>query len=145
MRPHLRIITCGLLGLVVWQSALAGCVAPTSQASQPASQPGARADIYCGMSSPDGSGVSEQEWSAFIDSVVAPALPSGFTVFSATGMWSEHEAARAISERTRMITCIGTDEPALHARIDAIADAYVKRFHQESVLVVWSSANYYLR
>ena len=43
--------------------------------------------VYFGRNRPDGGTVSDAEWEAYLDSVVTPRFPAGFTVLEAEGHW----------------------------------------------------------
>ncbi len=88
--------------------------------------------LYFGLSRPDGGRVEEAQWKDFLARDVTPKFPDGFTVIEGRGQWRDAKAV-IISEPTKVLVIVHpiTDE---HTR--AIADlkeAYVKRFHQESV------------
>lgn len=86
--------------------------------------------LFCGLSIPGGGTVSEQELETFIDEVVEPRFPQGFTIWRARGRWDGG------SEEVMILEIVRPYDPALEQRVAEIADAYRHRFHQEAVLRV---------
>jgi hypothetical protein len=89
--------------------------------------------IYFGRSRPDGGTIADAEWQAFLDSVVTPRFPAGYTVVSAAGQW-RGESGVVLRERAEVLTLLhGGDEPSRRA-VAEIAGEYRRRFSQEAVL-----------
>lgn len=78
--------------------------------------------------------VSEADWQLFVAEEVAARFPDGFSVVDATGQYRSPVTGNVVSEKTRILTLVHADAPAVHRAIDAIAAAYKARFAQESVL-----------
>ena len=95
--------------------------------------------IYFGLSSSDGSGVSEQEWQSFQRESVAAEFQQGFTVYAANGRW-KNASGKLIAEQTRVVVKIFRSErrEALRESVARIAAEFKKRFNMQSVLVSWS-------
>lgn len=85
--------------------------------------------LIFGLASDDGGGVSEQEWTGFVDTAFAPRF-SGFTVVDCHGGW--FDGAKIIREGCKMVL-VFTDRPNHPAIGDAIAE-YKRRFRQKTVL-----------
>jgi hypothetical protein len=89
--------------------------------------------VYFGRNRPDGGTVSDAEWLGFLDSVVTPSFPSGFTVVEGTGQWKGQSGA-VERERSAIITFLHTGSAADRDRVAQVAGEYKRRFHQEAVL-----------
>ncbi|HET7471089.1 MAG TPA: DUF3574 domain-containing protein [Gemmatimonadales bacterium] len=127
---------------LVLLAALAGssCAGPRVAAPSPATALCAVGDtalvrdlVYFGRNRPDGGTVSDAEWLEFLDSVVTPSFPSGFTVVEGTGQWKGQSGA-VERERSAIITFLHTGSVADRNRVAQVAGAYKRRFHQEAVL-----------
>lgn len=81
-----------------------------------------------------GQAVSEADWQRFVAEEVAARFPDGFSVTDATGQYRSPVTGNVVAEKTRILTLVHADAPAVHQAIDAIAAAYKARFAQESVL-----------
>jgi hypothetical protein len=88
--------------------------------------------LFCGLSIPGGGTVSQADFDAFVAEVVEPRFPVGFTVWRARGQW------KGGSEDSMVIEVMHARDPQHDRAIQDIADAYVRRFHQEAVLRVTS-------
>lgn len=92
-----------------------------------------RDTLYLGRNRPDGGRVGDAEWQAFVDDVVVPRFPDGFTVVEARGHW--RSGAGAIeSEPSMLLIVLHGGDAASSAAMTAIADEYKQRFRQEAVL-----------
>ncbi len=81
-------------------------------------------------------GVTEGRWSQFLEREIAPRFPDGLTVVDAAGQWRDAKTGRLIREPSKMVTVVVVQDAALSEKIEAIADAYKRRFRQDSVGVV---------
>ena len=114
---------------------LAGCV----QQPLPAS-PGEwwiRTELFFGLSKPDGTLVSAEQWNDFLDHQVTPRFPDGLTVIEARGQYADVNKA-LYKEPARLVIVLypraqGGDA---NGKILSIAAEYCERFQQESVLRV---------
>ena len=86
--------------------------------------------LYCGLSIPGGGVVTEGEVETFLDEVVEPRFPQGFTVWRARGEW------RGGTEQTLVLELVHPKEERLDAAVRDIAEEYRRRFRQEAVLRV---------
>jgi hypothetical protein len=89
--------------------------------------------VYFGRNRPDGGTVSDVEWEAYLDSVVTPRFPAGFTVVEAEGHW-RGESGVVERERTEVLTLLHPGDEASREAVRALTGEYVRRFHQEAVL-----------
>ncbi|MGN6182325.1 MAG: DUF3574 domain-containing protein [Thermoanaerobaculia bacterium] len=86
--------------------------------------------LYCGLSIPAGGNVSQQEMERFIEEIVEPRFPIGFTVWRAKGQWKGGD------EEVMILEFVHPNEPGASKKIAEIATEYRTRFHQEAVLRV---------
>jgi Protein of unknown function (DUF3574). len=94
-----------------------------------------RTELYFGRSKPDGSMVNDEDWNRFLNDVVTPRFPDGFTVLDGTGQYRD-KAGRIIKEPSKVLIFLYSrkNRKTSSARIDEIRAEYVKLFSQESVL-----------
>ena len=89
--------------------------------------------LYFGRNRPGGGTVSDADWDGFLDSVVTPRFPAGYTVVEALGHW--RGASGAVErERTEVMTLLHPDGAAGRQAVDQVAAEYIRRFGQEAVL-----------
>jgi hypothetical protein len=89
--------------------------------------------IYFGRNRPDGGVVTDPEWAAFLDSVVTPRFPAGFTVVEAEGHW--RGATGVVErERTEVVTLLHAGDERSRLAVAEVAAEYLRRFRQEAVL-----------
>ena len=95
-----------------------------------------RARVFFGLSMPDGQVVSLKEWKNFVKNEIAPNF-TGFNVVDSEGYW------KGKTERSKIVTFIISkqDEKAEMQKIRSIAQSYVKKFKQDSVMVVHITGN----
>ncbi|PWC34687.1 hypothetical protein TSO352_25765 [Azospirillum sp. TSO35-2] len=78
-------------------------------------------------------GVSERDWTDFLDKEVTPRFPNGLTVVDASGHWRDMETGRLIREPSKVVTLLAGGDPATLRLIHEIVDLYKDQFHQQSV------------
>lgn len=88
--------------------------------------------LYFGTATPDGA-VSARAWKDFVDIIVAPRFPQGFTITEATGQWRGAKGD-IVREVSHVVTRAHQADAANDAAVRAIADACKHRFRLESVL-----------
>ena len=95
-----------------------------------------RTTLYFGRTRPHGS-VSELEWQMFLRDEVTQRFPEGLTVWEAQGQW--RTAAGSIDhEQSKVLLLVHPDTPAARQLVQAVIEAYRRKFEQQSVL--WESA-----
>jgi hypothetical protein len=96
-----------------------------------------RTELYMGMSIPGGSMVSDESWEAFLNDVVTPLFPDGFTVLGGRGQYREASGTIA-KEPSHVLVFLyrRSERKAAGNKIEGIRSEYKKRFAQESVLRV---------
>lgn len=85
--------------------------------------------LYFGTQIPGGGVVSDAEWATFLEEVVTPRFPDGFTVWEANGQWKDSHGVIE-HERTHILQIIRPDE----TKVRQIMDAYKQKFRQDSVM-----------
>lgn len=93
-----------------------------------------RSDLYFGRDIPGGGQVSDQDWKAFSDSVISRYFPEGYTEWEAQGRWKDTKTGVTITEPTKVVTFLLKRNKQRSSHIDSIAQQYLRRFHQQSVL-----------
>ena len=96
-------------------------------------------ELVFGRAGVDGVAVSEAEFSRFLDQEVSPRFPDGLTVVDAQGRWTP-PAGVSIHEPSKMVMLVLRGAPDEQARLDAVREAYKRRYNQQSVLLMTSSA-----
>ena len=91
-----------------------------------------RRELVFGTARPHSEPLSESEWQSFLDSVVTPRFPDGFTVLNGLGQWRGQDGLTR--EHSRMLVIWHERSPNRDADIEAVRSAYKSRFDQESVL-----------
>jgi hypothetical protein len=81
-------------------------------------------------------GVSEREWSRFVDREIAPRFPDGLTILNGSGQWREPGSGKIIREPNKIVQIALPGQAEDFARLDEIAEAYKRRFKQHSVGVI---------
>lgn len=96
-----------------------------------------RTELYFGMRKPDKAMISELEWSIFVDDVITPRFPEGFTVVEGKGQWRNKEGKIA-KENSKVLIVVYRRDLRKEAgrKLDEIRSEYKTRFDQESVLRV---------
>lgn len=111
---------------------LAGCADIASSACPAGMAHMVRAELFFGLSIPGGGQVSDEAWQSFVAHEITPRFPDGFTVQNGLGVWKGSKGP--VAEDSRIVTVVS---PHLsEAELDAIRQAYKRRFHQDSVLKV---------
>jgi hypothetical protein len=86
--------------------------------------------LFCGRSIPGGGEVSDADVDQFVDEVVTPRFPEGFTMWTAVGSWKGEE------EKTLVLEFLHPDGRRFDVQVREVADEYRRRFHQEAVMRV---------
>ncbi|HEX6125895.1 MAG TPA: DUF3574 domain-containing protein [Pyrinomonadaceae bacterium] len=96
-----------------------------------------RTELYFGLTKPDKSTLTDVEWSLFVDEVITPRFPDGFTIVDGRGQWRNREGVISKEYSKVFIVVYSRKERGpVGKKIDEIRDEYKKRFDQESVLRV---------
>lgn len=108
-------------------------IAPRSADAQGTVVPAVESRLYFGMSSEDGSGVSEQEFATFLRDEVTPRFPDGLTLVSVYGQSSGSTAPNVIQERTKLLILVHEDTPEAAAKLAELKEIYRERYGQIGV------------
>lgn len=134
----LRCIRLALLGAPL---AIVPAMAATDSIPCDASlQARQMAQLLFGRNVEDRVRVSEADWRDFVAREVTPRFPDGFTVVDATGQWRDARHGSILREGSKLIEIVlpgGSDD---RMKIEAIAEAYKRRFEQRSVGLIISPA-----
>jgi len=79
--------------------------------------------------------VGEAQWKAFLAREVTPRFPDGLTALDGYGQWKAPNG-KISAERSRILLLWHAPGTGVDSKIDAIREAYKKRFHQLSVMRV---------
>jgi hypothetical protein len=102
-----------------------------------------RTELFFGLSKPDRSKVTEQEFQRFIDREVTPRFPDGLTLLSGSGQFKNSgnqivkEPANLlilIYPQNRLYSSKVSPEINRSQKVEQIRNAYKQAFQQESVL-----------
>jgi hypothetical protein len=96
-------------------------------------KPSQVAELMFGRKIGDRIAVSEVEWGRFVDREITPRFPAGLTVFNAAGPWQDKSKNRIVHEPSKIVQIVLPGEVDDITRLNAIAEAYKKRFQQQSV------------
>ena len=94
------------------------------------------AELLLGRKTGDRLGVSETQFLNFLDREITPRFPDGLTVYDARGQWRDQERNRIVREPSKVVMIVLPGKPEDLARLGEIAEAYKKRFKQQSVGIV---------
>ena len=106
-----------------------------------ASQAGTTAELYFGRNfgfgqhAGDRPDVSDADWRTFLDEEVTPRFPDGLTVMDAAGQW-RGESGAIDREASKVLVIVLPGRPDDRPRLDAVREAYKRRFRQEAVMLV---------
>lgn len=121
-------------------ASLAGCAGLAPQACAPGQQAMLSAELLFGRKIGDHVGVSEAAFRRFVDQEVTPLFPDGLTILDATGQYRDNERSRLIREPSKLVMITMRDEAENRDKLAAIAEAYKRRFDQQSVGLILKPA-----
>jgi hypothetical protein len=113
---------------------LAGC-ASVDRVCRAGLAPMSEAELFFGRDIHSHAVVSDEEWRRFVDDEIAPRFPDGFTVDDSTGQWRSKDGT-IVREVSKRLTIVLRGTANERKSIDAIREAYKRRFQQESVLLL---------
>lgn len=85
-----------------------------------------------------GGSIATGQWRAFVDQEITPRFPDGFTVFETQGQWRNRDGTIS-REAGHELLIVLTRSHANEESLNAIREAYKRRFMQESVLLAESA------
>jgi hypothetical protein len=95
-----------------------------------------RTELWFGRNIGGKLGVTEKLWRQFVARELTPRFPDGLTVIEAQGQWRDSKSGALVREPSKIVVLVTADDAATRERIAAAADAYKKRFQQDSVATV---------
>jgi hypothetical protein len=90
-------------------------------------------ELFLGRSMPPFGEVTASDWTEFLNQVVTPALPNGFTVYDAMGGWMSPVSGKTLYEGTKVLMTALPDLPSSFATVKRIRNNYRLTFHQQVV------------
>jgi hypothetical protein len=94
-----------------------------------------RTELFFGLSKPDGSVVTEEEFQVFIDTKVTPLFPDGLTLLTGTGQF-QNSSETVVKEGSKVLILLYPFHSDSNRKIQQIRQAYMSTFQQQSVLRV---------
>lgn len=119
---------------------LIGCASLPQQACAPGQQSMLSAELFFGRKIGDRVGVSEAAFRRFVDAEVTPRFPDGLTILDANGQYRDREDGRLIREPSKLVLIATPDETGNREKLAAVAEAYKRRFDQQSVGLILKPA-----
>ena len=99
-------------------------------------EPMRTAQLFFGQNIGDKPGVSDTDFRKFTDEVLTPRFPEGLTVLDGGGQWTGAEN-KLIREAAKVVVLVlppaGGDS---QRKLGEVRQAYVQRFHQDSVMMI---------
>jgi hypothetical protein len=120
---------------------LTGCISVTANRQDPCPAGEDRrqvAELVLGRNIGQTLGVSEADFTRFLDEEVSPRFPDGLTVSDSQGRWLYK--GEVFKEPGKRLTLVLPGKPDDRRRIGEIAAAYETKFHQDAVLTMTHSA-----
>lgn len=90
--------------------------------------------LFFGMAIADQGRVEAADWERFVDEVIVPRFPDGFTLLAGQGAWRSSRTGAVVREDSRILLVLHEGDGMSDQALDAIAADYKARFRQESVL-----------
>lgn len=98
-----------------------------------------RYELCFGLSQDNGKVIiSGEAWQQFQNEEIAPRFPNGYTITQANGYWSND--GHTYSEPSEILLVVAPDSDNAQPKLEAIAQAYARQFHQDAVLQITSPA-----
>ncbi|MFL5168717.1 MAG: DUF3574 domain-containing protein [Microvirga sp.] len=115
---------------------LPGCVTVAAPPCAGGTTAQLRAELIFGRHLKGGGVVTAAAWRRFVDREITPRFPDGFTVLDGRGQWRKPGEARIVREPSTVLLVAMPDAPERRARLAEVAQAYKRRFAQESVVTL---------
>jgi hypothetical protein len=87
-----------------------------------------------------GTPIPDPEWHKFLEDVVTPRFPDGFTVFDSYGQWRNPTTGIITHQRSAVINILTPQSPEVLHRLDEIREIYKQQNHHLSVGLALSPA-----
>lgn len=95
----------------------------------------ARTELFFGLSKPNGSIVTEQDFQLFVDREITPHFPQGLTLLAGYGQFLDKKGT-LVKENAKLLILLYPFNKDRNKSIEEIRRAYLKMFQQEAVLRV---------
>ena len=125
MRCTLTVLSA-LAGLPGCASLPQVCVAPAQMMVS--------AELVFGRNIGEHLAVTQAQFAQFTAREITPRFPDGLTVIDATGQWRDTARGILVREPSKVVLIVFRDDAQKRADLTVIADAYKRRFSQQSVL-----------
>ena len=89
--------------------------------------------LYFGTAMPEGSVVSDEDWSQFVDSIVTPLFSRGLSFWPASGQWQSQSGAILV-ESSYVLNLVHPEDETSETAVNEIIDTYKTEFSQEAVM-----------
>jgi len=133
----MRIASVSILGVLLLACASSPGVAETpALPCHGALQPRQVAELLFGRDIGRHLGVSESAWALFVAREVTPRFPDGLTITNAIGQWRDSGTGKIVHEPSKRVEIVLPGKDDDEAQLDAIAAAYKRQFHQQSVAII---------
>ncbi|MBN8899025.1 MAG: DUF3574 domain-containing protein [Rhodospirillales bacterium] len=127
--PRTRFLHVSRAAVLAAMLALpAACAPPPPACPAGAGRPMLLAMLYFGRAA-----ASDAVWARFVDQIVVPALPDGFTELDGDGAWLNPTTGTTGRERSTVLVVAIEDRPDRRAALERVRAAYRQAFHQQSV------------
>jgi hypothetical protein len=130
-----RTVGSGRAFALIAALALSACAGLPS-ACGPGQQAMLQATLLFGRNIKGRPAVSEPEWRRFLAREITPRFPDGLTAFNADGQWRDPVRGVAVHEPSKVVLIVARDDTTVRDRLNAVAEAYKRRFAQRSVGIV---------
>ena len=91
------------------------------------------AELFFGRDIKGRAPLTDAEWAAFIENIITPNFPDGFTVFDGEGQWRNPRTGHIARAPTKVLLVAAPRTPDLARRLSAVIDTFKSQFHQQSV------------
>jgi hypothetical protein len=98
-------------------------------------RPMVRTELFFGLNKEHGGIISDGEWKQFVDEMITPRFPDGFTVIDGAGQYLD-TAHQLTCEHSRIVIILHDDSALSTSAIEQLRRVYKSRYDQESVLRV---------
>ena len=126
--------------MTVLKAALALALIATPAAAAPRAcpiglHPATTAELFFGRNVGQELGVSEEAWRDFLDQEVSTRFADGLSVSDVYGQWRDTHG-QFVREPSKAVFLVLKGSPTERRNLQAVRDAYRRRFNQSSVLLV---------